>query len=97
MAIFNISQSVITNATGLVRSSTDISASTLDNLEATLEVLCWVCAPCRFGVAAGTGVLATSVRQQPKLSGDPCQYLRRVLLGDNGVVKGLCAPMVAAV
>ena len=34
-----MSQSVIANAAGLVRGSTDISASMLDNLEATLEAM----------------------------------------------------------
>ena len=39
MAVFDMSQSVIANAAGLVRGSTDISASMLDNLEATLEAM----------------------------------------------------------
>ena len=39
MAVFDMSQSVIANAAGLVRSSTDISASMLDNLESTLEAM----------------------------------------------------------
>ena len=39
MAVFDMSQSVIATAAGLVRGSTDISASMLDNLEATLEAM----------------------------------------------------------
>ena len=39
MAVFDMSQSVIANAAGLVRGSTDISVSMLDNLEATLEAM----------------------------------------------------------
>ena len=39
MAVFDMSQSVIANAAGLVRGSSDISASMLDNLEATLEAM----------------------------------------------------------
>ena len=39
MAVFNVSQSVIANAAGLVQGSTDITPSMLDNLEATLEAM----------------------------------------------------------
>ena len=39
MAVFDVSQSVIGRAAGLVQSSTDISASMLDNLEATLQTM----------------------------------------------------------
>ena len=39
MAVFDVSQSVISRAAGLVQSSTDISASMLDNLEATLQTM----------------------------------------------------------
>ena len=39
MAVFDVSQSLIANAAGLVRGSTDISASMLDNLEATLGAM----------------------------------------------------------
>lgn len=39
MAVFDVSQSVIANAAGLVQGSTDITPSMLDNLEATLEAM----------------------------------------------------------
>ena len=37
MAVFEVSQNVISNAAGLVQGSTDISTAMLNNLEATLE------------------------------------------------------------
>ena len=39
MAVFDVSQSLIANAAGLVQGSTDITPSMLDNLEATLEAM----------------------------------------------------------
>ena len=39
IAVFDVSQSVIANAAGLVQGSTDITPSMLDNLEATLEAM----------------------------------------------------------
>ena len=39
MAVFDVSQSVIANASGIVQGSTDISASMIDTLEATLETM----------------------------------------------------------
>ena len=39
MAVFDVSQSVIANAAGLVQGSTDITPSMLNNLEATLEAM----------------------------------------------------------
>lgn len=39
MAVFDVSQSVIANAAGIVQGSTDISASMIDTLEATLETM----------------------------------------------------------
>lgn len=39
MAVFDVSQSVIANAAGIVQGSTDISTSMIDTLEATLETM----------------------------------------------------------
>ena len=39
MAVIDVSQSVIANASGIVQGSTDISASMIDTLEATLETM----------------------------------------------------------
>ena len=39
MAVFDVSQSVISNAAGIVQGSTDISTSMIDTLEATLETM----------------------------------------------------------
>ena len=47
MAVFDVSQSVIASAAGIVQGSTDISSSMIDTLEASLETmslaLCWGC------------------------------------------------------
>ena len=46
MAVFDVSQSVIASASGLIQGSTDISADMLTELEATLEGMggpCWGC------------------------------------------------------
>ena len=39
MAVFDVSQSVIASAAGIVQGSTDISSSMIDTLEASLETM----------------------------------------------------------
>ena len=46
---------------------------------------------------SGSCGLAAAVRQQPKPSSRPRQYLRHLSLGDRSTPKGLCRPMGAAV